>query len=204
MIGRLKGILLEKKPPHLLIDIAGVGYEVEASMQTIYQLPAEQEEITLYTHLIVREDAHLLYGFYDTQERALFRLLIKTNGVGPKLALAILSNSSTEQFIHHVNNQDDASLVKIPGVGKKTAQRLIVEMHDRLSSWQGDALRITPTSSSQCDNIVVRRTAVQDAISALVALGYKPQQASQAVSQIYVEGHSSETLIRDALKRMAS
>lgn len=192
MIGRLRGILLEKQPPELLIETSGVAYEVHASMQTFYQLPLINQEIILYTHLIIREDAHQLYGFYNKQERVLFRALLKVNGVGPKLALTILSSSSPEEFVRCVNQGDTASLVRLPGVGKKTAERLIIEMRDRVVN---DDF-IVPSSSNPINS------AHQDAMSALIALGYKPPEASRALQNIVSENQSSEELIRLALKRI--
>jgi len=192
MIGRLRGILLEKQPPELLIETSGVAYEVQASMQTFYQLPLINQEIILYTHLIIREDAHQLYGFYNKQERVLFRALLKVNGVGPKLALTILSSSSPEEFVRCVNQRDTASLVRLPGVGKKTAERLIIEMRDRVIN---DDF-IVPSSS----NLI--NSAYQDAMSALIALGYKPPEASRVLQNIASENQSSEELIRLALKRI--
>ena len=183
MIGRLRGILVEKQPPNLLIDVNGVGYEVQASMNTFYQLPEINQAITLFTHFIVREDAQLLCGFYTQEERALFRALLKVNGVGPKLALTILSGVSPDEFTRCVNNGDSNSLVKLPGVGKKTAERLIIEMRDH-------SFTLTIKSSEQ------------DAVSALIALGYKPQEASRLLQGIDTAKHTSEDLIRLALKRM--
>jgi Holliday junction DNA helicase RuvA len=191
MIGRLRGIILEKQPPELLIETAGVAYEVQASMQTFYQLPLNNQEIILYTHLIIREDAHQLYGFYTKAERSLFRALLKVNGVGPRMALTILSSSAPEEFIRCVNQGDTASLVRLPGIGKKTAERLIIEMRDRVN---GDEF-ILPSASSP-------GSAHQDAVSALVALGYKPQEAARALQNIVTENQSSEMLIRLALKKM--
>ena len=132
MIGRIAGVLLDKQPPELMVDVNGVGYEISAPMTTFYRLPLLNEPVTLFTHLVVRDDAHLLYGFYDKQERSLFRLLIKVNGVGPKMALAILSGIESDTFAHCVEDNDTAALVRIPGVGKKTAERLIIEMRDKL------------------------------------------------------------------------
>jgi Holliday junction DNA helicase RuvA len=190
VIGRLRGVILEKQPPDLLLEVAGVSYEIQASMQTFYQLPISNQEITLYTHLIVREDAHQLYGFYTKAERVLFRALLKVNGVGPKLALTILSSSAPEEFIRCVNQGDTASLVRLPGVGKKTAERLIIEMRDKVSE-----SFIVPSLNTST-------SAQQDALSALVALGYKPQDASRVLHAIGAESYSSEELIRLALKRI--
>ena len=204
MIGRITGILLEKQVPFILIDVSGVGYEVQVSMNTLYQLPKEGKGITLHIHFVVREDAQLLYGFYAENERRLFRSLIKVNGIGPKLALAILSGIGVDQFVHFVMQQDAASLVKIPGVGRKTADRLLVEMRDKLSDWQGSEAELTGKDSSQKDGVVVRRKVVQDAVSALISLGYKPQDASRAVATVENEALSSEEMIRLALKQMVA
>jgi len=200
MIGRLHGILLEKKPPQLLLDVGGVGYEVSAPMTTFYELPETGNEITLHTHLAVREDAHVMYGFLREQDRLLFRSLIKVSGVGPKLALAILSGMSADQFAGCVQSADSVSLTKLPGVGKKTAERLVVEMKDRLKDWQGVTLAPETTVSLA----VSANNAVKDAVSALVSLGYKPQEASRMVSQVESEGLASEEMIRLALRAAAS
>lgn len=200
MIGRLHGILLGKKPPRLLIDVAGVGYEVSAPMTTFYELPEIGNEITLHTHLAVREDAHVLYGFLREQDRQLFRILIKVSGVGPKLALAILSGMSVDEFAGLVQIGDSAALTKLPGVGKKTAERLIVEMRDRLKDWQG----VTLAPEMSMSSTMSANNTVKDAVSALVSLGYKPQEASRMVSQVESEGLSSEEMIRLALRAAAS
>lgn len=197
MIGRLQGVLLEKQPPDLLIDVAGVGYELQASMHTFYHLPAAGKQITLYTHFVVREDAQQLYAFFTLDERQLFRTLIKVNGVGPKLALTILSSTSPEEFVRCVHDQDAASLVRLPGVGKKTADRLIIEMRDKLQHWQATEDFTLPMTMNQPKNSIQ-----QDALSALVSLGYKPQEASRAIKDIALEGLTSEELIRQALKRV--
>jgi len=199
MIGRLNGKLLEKRPPFLLLDVNGVGYEIQASMNTFYHLPDVGETVALYTHLVVREDDLSLYGFLHQQERLLFRSLIKVNGVGPKLAITILSSADPDSFVHSVMSHDVESLVRVPGIGKKTAERLIIEMKDRLSDWKGRSVSVgaetTTLDSHQND-------AVQDAISALIALGYKPQEASRAISKVAEEGLSREELIKRALKKI--
>ena len=193
MIGRLRGVLIEKQPPNILIDVAGLAYEVCTSMTTCYQLPDVGGEVILHTHFIVREDAQQLYGFYDLSERTLFRTLIKVNGVGPKMAITLLSSISPLDFARCVAEQDIASLVRLPGVGKKTAERLVVEMRDRLSDWQ---LPLNTSSHS------IPQTATQDAVSALIALGYTPQEASRAVSQVDLPDAGSTDLIRLALQQM--
>ncbi|MGE0080142.1 MAG: Holliday junction branch migration protein RuvA [Thiohalomonadaceae bacterium] len=197
MIGRLRGILAEKHPPQLLLDVQGVGYEVEAPMSTFYQLPGVGEVVTLYTQLVVREDAHLLFGFATLGERSLFRSLMKVNGVGAKLALTILSGISANDFARCVQDGDTAALTRLPGVGKKTAERLVVEMRDRLDDWQ--PVPVLPTAQP-APVAPSGSQALRDAISALVALGYKPQEASRLVNGLD-EDLSSEDLIRAALKR---
>jgi len=201
MIGRLQGILLEKRPPYLLIDVHGVGYELLASMNTCYQLPEVGQSVILYTHLVVREDAQLLYGFYEVQERTLFKALIKASGVGPKTALAILSSMDPKKFASCITQEDLASLVRIPGIGKKTAERLIVEMRDRLSDWEmaGEVV----TAQGHSPSITAEHAVTKDAISALVTLGYKPQEASRAIGKISQKELSTEALIREALRNMA-
>ncbi len=203
MIGRLRGILLEKQPPQLLLDVAGVAYEISASMTTFYHLPAVGNEVILFTHLAIREDAHQLFGFYEQRERTLFRTLIKVNGIGPKLALAILSSISSDDFVRCVNDNDSNSLIRIPGVGKKTAERLIVEMRDRLDDWQNDVISVTNINVNSNMNKNNNRSS-NEAISALVALGYKPQEASRAVLQIAADNLTVEELIRLALKGMTA
>lgn len=199
MIGRLRGTLAQKQPPLLLIDVGGVGYEVEAPMSTFYQLPAVGEAVVLHTHLVVRDDAHLLFGFASESERRLFRTLIKVNGVGAKLALTILSGISADEFARCVQENDTAALVRLPGVGKKTAERLIVEIRDRLADWEGDVV-LPGTVPAQAASATARDE-TRDAISALVSLGYKPPEASRLVSKVETEGLSSEEIIRAALKQ---
>lgn len=208
MIGRLKGELSEKVPPQLVIDVNGVGYEVEASMNTFYRLPEIGKQITLFTHFVVREDAQLLYGFYDREERSLFRTLIKANGVGPKLAITILSGISTSEFVRCVNDGDTASLVKLPGVGKKTAERLIVEMKDKIKALGLEESAEFQLSAADGPDMASFETASDnraEAESALVALGYKPVQASKSILQAHktLGGDAScEELIRVALRSM--
>jgi Holliday junction DNA helicase RuvA len=197
VIGRIEGILLEKQAPELLIDIQGLGYEVLVSLNTFFDLPALGEKITLRTHFVVREDVQQLYGFVDTRERELFRSLIKVSGVGPKMALAILSGMTTTDFVHSVQTNDTATLVKLPGVGKKTAERLIVEMRDRLENFGGAAS--LGMSSASADN---QPNAVKEAESALITLGYKPQEAARMVNACTGEEKTSQELIRQALKSM--
>ena len=211
MIGRLKGELIEKQPPQLVIDVQGVGYEVEASMNTFYRLPELGSTLTLFTHFVVREDAQLLYGFYDKEERSLFRTLIKANGVGPKLAITILSGISTSEFVRCVNDGDTASLVKLPGVGKKTAERLIVEMKDKLKDLQvkdfGEFQLSGGGDPDLAEPVMPATDHRAEAESALVALGYKPVQATKAIAaaeKALGAGASSEDLIRQSLKSMVT
>ena len=200
MIGRIRGLLLEKQPPELLLDVSGVAYEIQAPMSTFYHLPALGDELVLHTHFVVREDAQLLYGFYDKTERLLFRTLIKVNGVGPKLALTILSGIEADDFVRCVHAGDTAALVKLPGVGKKTAERLIVEMKDRLKDWQPEA---SQAGEGKAAINSVSDAIVADAESALISLGYKPQEASKAIKAVFNESiNNSEELIRAALKGM--
>ncbi len=196
MIGRLRGTLLHKQPPHLLLDVQGVGYEVEVPMSTFYELPAEGGEVTLFTHLLVREDAHLLCGFATGSERALFRSLIRVSGVGAKLALAILSGISAEGFARCVQSQDAATLTRLPGIGKKTAERLIIEMRDRLEGFTGLAVGATGSAPG----LTMADNPVEDAVSALVSLGYKPPEAARLVRAVDCADLSSEEIIRRALQ----
>ncbi|MGC9401371.1 Holliday junction branch migration protein RuvA [Vibrio genomosp. F10] len=204
MIGRLRGLLIEKQPPELLIEVNGIGYEVQMPMSCFYELPELGEEAIIYTHFVVREDAQLLYGFNTVKERALFREVIKANGVGPKLGLGILSGMSASQFVSSVEREDISTLVKLPGVGKKTAERLVVEMKDRLKGWGAGDLFTPATDAAPSESGPVHRaqSAQDEAVSALLALGYKPVQASKVISQIARDDMTSEQLIRDALKSM--
>jgi len=200
MIGRIRGTLVEKQSPELLIDVNGIGYEVQAPMTTIYQLPELGQVVTLHTHLVVREDAQLLYGFSDKQQRALFRALIKVSGVGPKLALAILSGIEAQSFVRSIHDGDTATLVRIPGIGKKTAERLVVEMKDRLKEWQVDS--DLPLMAAANPSPMGQDQWIQEAEGALIALGYKPTEAAKAISAIKEPVSSAEDLIRFALKGM--
>ncbi|MHA7841539.1 MAG: Holliday junction branch migration protein RuvA [Gammaproteobacteria bacterium] len=205
MITRLKGELIEKKSPHLCIDVQGVGYHVLAPMSTIYCLPQVGETVVLHIHHWVREDAQVLYGFSQPHERELFRQLIKTNGVGPKMALTLLSGMSPHEFITCIQRKDVVALVRLPGVGKKTAERLVVEMTDRLeefmekeddnhSAYLGVGEKNAPSS------VFPKSSVTQDAISALVALGYDGKKANQIIRQCATPAMDSEALIREALK----
>ncbi len=196
MIGRLRGIILEKQAPDLVLDVQGVGYEVAAPMSTFCNLPALNEEVSLYTHLVVREDAQLLYGFTTVRERLLFRSLLKVNGVGAKLALTILSGSDVDDFARSVQEGDAASLTKLPGVGNKTAERLIIEMRDRLKEVSG-AMGLKPVQSQAAS----LAGAPDEAVEALVALGYKPAEAEKMIRRVSQVGMTTEDLIRIALQQ---
>jgi len=196
VIGQIRGILIHKQPPHLLVDVQGVAYEIEAPMTTFYKLPDTSAEVTLFTHLAIRDDAHLLFGFATHNERSLFRTLIKVNGVGAKMALTILSGMEADHFAQCIRDGDADSLVRLPGVGKKTAERLIIEMRDRLKDWE-----LSSVASSTADNAPGQAgRQPDDAVSALVALGYKPQEASRLVYAVATDEMSSEEIIREALK----
>ena len=189
MIGRLTGILLEKHPPQILVDVHGVGYEVDVPMSTFYSLPAQGEKVSLFTHFSVREDAQQLYGFGTAKEREVFRTLIRISGVGPKLALSVLSGMNVDELAQAVATQETGRLVKIPGVGKKTAERLLLELKGKLA----DAL---PTVAGSPASVV------NDALNALMALGYSDKEALPALKQL-PEGLSLEESIRQALKLLA-
>lgn len=199
MIGKIRGILVEKKPPEIQVDVAGITYEVQVPMSTLYVLPELGKELTLHTHFVVRDDAQLLYGFYDAKDKVMFRSLIKVNGVGPKMALGILSSMEADEFVRTVRNNDINAMVKMPGIGKKTAERLLIEMRDRIKDWANvdevGAEQESPVPSS----------ITNDAETALVSLGYKPQQAARAIAQVLKVSsgiNDSEELIRQSLKTM--
>ena len=201
MIGRIQGKIVEKQPPQLLIDVQGVGYEIDAPMSTFYQLPNLGEQVTLHTHLVVREDAHLLFGFASLSERGLFRTLIKINGVGAKLALTILSGMNANEFIACIQDNDAAALVRLPGVGKKTAERLIIELRDKLKDQMPDAGSAVSGADSMVT--VAASSPVSDAISALVSLGYKSTEASRMVRAIETSNLDTEEIIRLSLQAAA-
>jgi holliday junction DNA helicase RuvA len=201
MIGQIRGTIVEKQPPQLLVDVQGVGYEIDAPMSTFYRLPEIGQQVLLHTHFVVREDAQQLFGFYTRDERSLFRTLLKVNGVGPKLALTILSSMDPSEFVRSVLNNDTESLISLPGVGKKTAERLIIEMRDKVSNWSSLPPIVNSVTASTNSNMLRNQT-LQDAISALIALGYKPQEASRAVSKVDDGSLSSEEIIRRALREM--
>ena len=201
MIGHLTGILMEKQPPEILLDVQGVGYELLLPMTSFYNLPEVGKQTSLFTHLVVREDAHLLFGFSQKTDRTLFRELIKTNGVGPKLALAILSAMSVDEFAYAIEREELSRLVKIPGIGKKTAERLLVELKGKFKEVkthdffvQGDHL---PSVNAET---VATIEPSNEAVAALIALGYKPLDAEKMVKKVSKPEPSSEQLIREALK----
>lgn len=194
MIGFLRGQLLDKQPPWIILDVNGVGYELEVPMSTLFQLPQVGQPLELHCHLVVREDAQLLYGFYSKRDRSMFRELIRLNGVGPKLALALMSSLNVDELISCVNNADTARLTKVPGVGKKTAERLLVELKGKFTDWE--VSQTTSNTSSAPSN----NSAEQDALAALISLGYKPAEASRSIRAVFAENLNSEELIRLALQ----
>lgn len=198
MIGRIRGVLALKQPPDILVEVGGVGYEIQVPMTTLFQLPEVGVEIALVTHFVVREDAQLLYGFISERDRSLFRELIKVSGVGPKLALTILSGMDSTSFVSCVRRDDVAALVALPGVGKKTAERLLVEMRDKLKNWGAGEGGAAPAElADQVPSIDI----VADAEGALISLGYKPAEASRMVAAVNDDQiDDSEELIRRALK----
>lgn len=194
MIAWLQGVVLSVKAPAIVVNVNGVGYELEAPMPTIYQLPAVGEQVTLHVHTVIREDAQLLYGFHALRERDIFRELLKISGVGPKVALAILSTLSAEEFFACISSADMARLVAVPGIGKKTAERLMVEMKNRFANQlDGDMAVDTTTNPS----------ARQDAIDALQALGYKQADAVRAIKSLNDAELTSEQMIRQALQTLS-
>jgi len=199
VIGSLRGVLVSKAPPRLLLEVGGIGYEVEAPMSTFYGLPPVGQALQLLTHLVVRDDAHVLYGFATETERRLFRDLIRVTGVGPKLALTILSGTTVDVFTRCVLAQDAAMLTKIPGVGRKTAERLLVEMRDRLKA----TVEAGDGGPGGADGALPAAGAEAEALSALVALGYKPVEASRLLQGVRAPGASTEELIRGALQSAA-
>jgi len=196
MIGFLKGRLAVKQPPMLLVDVGGVGYELEAPMSTFYGLPATGESVSLFTHLVVREDAHILYGFGSEGERRLFRGLLKVSGVGPKIALGILSGASVEDFLRTVEAEDVAMLTRIPGIGRKTAERVIIEMRDSVQKLKQTAPGGTHTAAA----LGAAPSAQSEAFSALIALGYKPPEVTRLLKSADEPGLSTTEIIRRALK----
>ncbi len=196
MIGRLSGALLEKNPPSILVSVQGIGYEVDVPMSTFYGLPDIGEPVELHTHFVVREDAQLLFGFATRRERALFRALLKVNGVGAKVALSILSGLSAEEFFQCVAAKDAVALTRVPGIGKKTAERLLVEMHDKVDALAGGSVQqglpTEPVSSAR-----------DQASEALLSLGYKAAEVKRLLDKTAVDGQSVEDMIRAALRNVS-
>jgi holliday junction DNA helicase RuvA len=200
VIGQIRGKLVEKNPPEILVEVGGITYELQVPMSTLYQLPEQGKDLILHTHFVVREDAQLLYGFYNKKEKAMFRALIRVNGVGPKLALGILSAMDADEFVRTVRNNDVTAMVNMPGIGKKTAERLIIEMRDRLSEWDAGEGAMKSSASSPVETSITK-----DAETAMISLGYKPPQAARAIAQVLRENpdiSDSEELIRLSLKSM--
>jgi len=191
MIGRLSGILLEKNPPQILLDVQGVAYEVDVPMSTFYNLPASGERVTLYTQLVVREDAHLLYGFGSENERHAFRQLTKVNGIGPRIALSVLSGLSVAELAHAITMQEPGRLTKVPGIGKKTAERILLELKDKLGAQLTTAVGVNRTPPASAD-----------VLNALFALGYSEKEAVAAVRAL-PEGVAVADGIKHALKTLS-
>ena len=199
MIGQIEGTIIEKNPPEILVEVAGITYEILVPMSTLYQLPESGELVRLHTHFSVREDAQTLYGFFDAETKKMFRSLVRVNGVGPKMALGILSGMSVEDFVQAVRNNDSEAMVRMPGIGKKTAERLMIEMRDKMIEWGSDD-NVGSDLSSQ-----IKSSFTKDAEIAMINLGYKPQQAARAIAQVLKvnpEINDSEELIRFSLKSM--
>ena len=193
------GTIIEKNPPEILVEVAGITYEILVPMSTLYQLPESGELVRLHTHFSVREDAQTLYGFFDAETKKMFRSLVRVNGVGPKMALGILSGMSVEDFVQAVRNNDSEAMVRMPGIGKKTAERLMIEMRDKMIEWGSDD-NVGSDLSSQ-----TKSSFTKDAEIAMINLGYKPQQAARAIAQVLKvnpEINDSEELIRFSLKSM--
>lgn len=207
MIGRLSGVLVEKQPPYLLVDVRGVGYEVQAPMTTFYRLPEPGAEVVLYTHLSISDNAHQLFGFAERRDRTLFRTLIKVTGVGPKMAVALLSGMEADDIVRCVREDKLSSLTKVPGVGKKTAERLIMELRDRIKAWELPRVDVDmdPQQVSTTPSQPLIGAALEEAESALIALGYKPTEAARMISAAGRENPeaSSQELIRMALRSIS-
>ena len=199
MIGQIEGTIIEKNPPEILVEVAGITYEILVPMSTLYQLPESGELVRLHTHFSVREDAQTLYGFFDAETKKMFRSLVRVNGVGPKMALGILSGMSVEDFVQAVRNNDSEAMVRMPGIGKKTAERLMIEMRDKMIEWGSDDNVGSDLSSQN------KSSFTKDAEIAMINLGYKPQQAARAIAHVLKvnpEINDSEELIRFSLKSM--
>lgn len=198
MIGRIAGVLLEKNPPAILVDVQGVGYEIDVPMSTFYGLPELGQAVELQTHFVVREDAQLLFGFGTKRERALFRALLKVNGVGAKVALSILSGMTADEFFQCVAGNDVVALTRVPGIGKKTAERLLVEMKDKIDALAGGSVQAgLPVEEGVA-------SARDQAAEALMALGYKAAETKRLLDKTAVEGQSVEEMIRAALRSLSA
>ncbi len=195
MIGRIRGLLIEKKPPIVCVDVHGIGFQILAPLSTCLQLPALSEEVTLFTELVVREDSQTLYGFIRESDKSLFQKVIKISGIGPKLALGILSGMEPHIFAQCVENNDVASLTKLPGVGKKTAERMVIELREKLQAW----LVHESLGEYSSTALTMSSGAKAEAIAGLEALGYKPKEAQKAVAKVYQDGKSAEVLIKESL-----
>jgi holliday junction DNA helicase RuvA len=204
MIGRLQGVLIEKQPPYLLLDVMGVGYEVQAPMTTFYRLADIGHTVVLHTHLSITENLHQLFGFIDERDRALFRTLIKVNGVGPKSAIGILSGMEADDIVRCVRDNNTKALIKIPGIGQKTAERLVIELRDKLKSW--DAIEKNVAQHEVIQSKSSANASYEDAETALIALGYKPADAAKMIASAVKNKPEakSEELIRMALKSVAN
>lgn len=203
MIGRIRGTLIEKSPPDIQVETGGLAYELQVPMSTLFKLPELGEAVTLHTHFVVREDAQQLFGFIDAKDKALFRTLIKVNGVGPKMALGILSSVESDELVALVLNNDIAALVAMPGIGKKTAERLVIELRDRIKDW--DTGGAVGAATSAAGKAGADKAAALEAETALISLGYKPAQAARAIATALKEQPElirSDELIRHALKNM--
>ncbi|MFK8012417.1 MAG: Holliday junction branch migration protein RuvA [Marinicellaceae bacterium] len=199
MIGRIKGTLIAKEPPMIMVDVNGIGYEIEVPVRVLFELPELNSEVTIVTHMIVREDAQLLCGFNNVQQRELFRKLLKVSGIGAKSALAVLSTMSTAEFVAMIQSQDVNAIVKIPGVGKKTAQRLILEMRDKLGEVSDADLSLSSTASaSNLGNMPA--TAQSEALIALQSLGFKPQEVNMLIKKVAKDDMTAEEIIRLCLQ----
>ncbi len=200
MIGRIKGTLIQKDPPMMLVDVNGVGYEIEAPMRVFFELPENGTEVTVITHLLVREDAQILYGFNNLGQRELFRKLLKVNGIGAKSALAVLSTMSTDEFVGMIQSQDVSAIIKIPGVGKKTAQRLIIEMRDKLGGVASSDISL-PGNGAQASNLGnMPASAQSEALVALQSLGFKPQEVNMLIKRVAKDNMTAEEIIRLCLQ----
>ncbi len=195
MIGQLKGKLISKNPPEILVEVGGIGYELLCPMSTIYELNDINQDVSLQTHLSIKDDSHTLFGFATKDEKSLFRELIRVNGVGPKVALAILSHLSTNSLVECIINENSELLSKTPGIGKKTALKVIVELQDRL-----DKVELTNTSTSSINNIVGQNPSAKQALAALQSLGFKAKEANKMLATIDDQTLSTEQLIRLALR----